>query len=47
MEDLRQILNDKKNDDEIIEMAKKDLIQMEKKKEKFENELKDFLITKR
>ena len=46
MEDLRQILNDKKNDDEIIEMAKKDLIQMEKKKEKFENELKIFLLPK-
>ena len=32
MKDLRQILNDKKNDNEIIEMAKKDILEMEKKK---------------
>ena len=32
MEGLRQILNDKKNDNEIIEMAKKDLLEMEKKR---------------
>ena len=46
MKDLRQILNDKKNDNEIIEMAKKDILEMEKKKEKFENELKIFLLPK-
>ena len=31
--DLENILRDKKNDDEMIEMAKKDLSDMEKKKE--------------
>ena len=46
MKDLQQILNDKKNDNEIIEMAKKDILEMEKKKEKFENELKIFLLPK-
>ena len=34
MKDLRQILNDKNNDNEIIEMAKKDILEMERKKEK-------------
>ena len=42
--DLEQILQDKNNDLEIIEMAKKDLIEMESRKLKFENKLKIFLL---
>ena len=45
-EDLEQILQDKNNDLEIIEMAKKDLIEMESRKLKFENKLKIFLLPK-
>ena len=44
--DLEQILNDKKNDQEIIEMAKKDLNDMESRKELNENKLKIFLLPK-
>ena len=44
--DLEQILQDKSNDIEMIEMAKKDLIEMEAKKEKYENDLKIFLLPK-
>ena len=44
--DLEQILQDKSNDTEMIEMAKKDLQDMEKKKELYENELKIFLLPK-
>ena len=44
--DLQQILQDKSNDNEIIEMAKKDLNDMELKKIKYENELKIFLLPK-
>ena len=44
--DLEQILNDKNNDIEMIEMAKKDLSEMENKKVRFENELKIFLLPK-
>ena len=43
---LEQILNDKNNDYEIIEMAKKDLSEMENKKNLFENKLKIFLLPK-
>ena len=43
---LEQILNDKNNDVEIIEMAKKDLGEMENKKNLFENKLKIFLLPK-
>ena len=43
---LEQILQDKSNDAEIIEMAKKDLSEMEAKKIKFENSLKIFLLPK-
>ena len=43
---LEQILNDKNNDLEIIEMAKKDLSDMESKKNLFENKLKIFLLPK-
>ena len=42
--DLEQILQDKNNDLEIIEMAKKDLMEMESRKLKFENKLKIFLL---
>ena len=44
--DLEQILKDKKNDNEIIEMAKKDLNDMSLKKPHYENELKIFLLPK-
>ncbi len=44
--DLEQILSDKKNGTEMIEMAKKDLSEMESKQIKFENELKIFLLPK-
>ena len=44
--DLEQILQDKNNDSEIIEMAKKDLNQMDVKKVEFENKLKIFLLPK-
>ena len=44
--DLEQILKDKNNDAEMIEMAKKDLNEMEAKKEKNENKLKIFLLPK-
>ncbi len=43
---LEQILNDKNNDIEMIEMAKKDLGEMENKKNLFENRLKIFLLPK-
>ena len=44
--DLEQILLDKNNDTEIIEMAKKDLNDIEVKKENYENKLKIFLLPK-
>ncbi len=44
--DLEQILKDKDNDSEIIEMAKKDLEDMEQKKQNYENKLKIFLLPK-
>ena len=44
--DLEQILQDKSNDLEIIEMAKKDLEDMEIKKGRYENQLKIFLLPK-
>ncbi len=43
---LEQIINDKNNDIEIIEMAKKDLGEMENKKNLYENKLKIFLLPK-
>ena len=43
---LEQILEDKNNDSEMIEMAKRDLNEMEGKKIKYENELKIFLLPK-
>ena len=44
--DLEQILQDKTNDLEMIEMAEKDLYDMKLKKEKYESELKIFLLPK-
>ena len=44
--DLEQILQDKTNGSEMIEMAEKDLQDMKLKKEKYENELKLFLLPK-
>jgi len=44
--DLKQILQDKNNDNDIIEMAKKDLNAMISKKESYENKLKIFLLPK-
>ena len=44
--DLEQILKDKNNDTEIVNMAKKDLSDIEKKKEIFESKLKIFLLPK-
>ena len=43
---LDQILNEKNNDSEIIELAKKDLKEIETKKEKNEDKLKIFLLPK-
>ena len=43
---LEQILEDKNNDSEMIEMAKRDLNEMESKKIKYANELKIFLLPK-
>ena len=44
--DLNQIIDDKNNDNEIIEMAKKDLEELKKKKESYDNKLKIFLLPK-
>jgi peptide chain release factor 1 len=44
--DLEQILQDKTNGSEMKEMAEKDLQDMKLKKEKYENELKLFLLPK-
>ena len=44
--DLVNIIEDKKNDQEIINLAQKDLEELKLKKEKYENELKIFLLPK-
>jgi peptide chain release factor 1 len=44
--DLEQILHDKSNDLEMIEMAEKDLSEIKLKKDKYENDLKIFLLPK-
>ena len=44
--DLEQILNDKNNDAEMIDMAKKDLSQLESKKKAYDSKLKIFLLPK-
>ena len=44
--DLLNMVQDKANDKEIIELAQKDLDELVKKKEKYENDLKVFLLPK-
>ena len=44
--DLEHIINDKSNDEEMIEMAAKDLNQLKEKKKDYENRLKIFLLPK-
>ncbi len=44
--DLEQIIKDKNNDSEMIEMAEKDLNDLKIKKENYENKLKVFLLPK-
>ena len=44
--DLENMVQDKKNDKEIIDLAQKDLDELIKKKEIFENDLKVFLLPK-
>jgi peptide chain release factor 1 len=44
--DLVNMLEDKSNDKEIIDMAQKDLKDLNEKKEKYENDLKVFLLPK-
>tara|TARA_A100001011_G_scaffold74985_1_gene77117 strand:- start:784 stop:1857 length:1074 start_codon:yes stop_codon:yes gene_type:complete len=44
--DLEQIIKDKKNDNEIVEMAEKDLNDLKIKKQDYEGKLKIFLLPK-
>ena len=44
--DLKNMIQDKSNDQEIIDLAQKDLNELIEKKEKYENELKLFLLPK-
>ena len=44
--DLLNMVQDKSNDQEIIDLAQKDLNELIKKKEKYENDLKLFLLPK-
>ena len=44
--DLVNLVQDKNNDREIIDLAQKDLDELTKKKEKYENDLKVFLLPK-
>ncbi len=44
--DLDNLVEDKSNDKEIIELAQKDLIELIAKKEKYENDLKVYLLPK-
>ena len=44
--DLLNLVQDKSNDQEIIDLAQKDLNELIKKKEKYENDLKVFLLPK-
>ena len=46
IKDLENIIDDKKNDVEIVEMAEKDLSQLKVKKSDYENKLKIFLLPK-
>ena len=44
--DLEQMIKDKKNDEEMIEMAEKDLSELKSKENDYENKLKVFLLPK-
>ena len=44
--DLHNMVQDKSNDQEMIDLAQKDLNELLKKKEKYENDLKLFLLPK-
>ena len=44
--DLINMVQDKSNDQEMIDLAQKDLNDLIKRKEKYENELKVFLLPK-
>tara|TARA_Y100000591_G_scaffold330752_1_gene362640 strand:- start:672 stop:1748 length:1077 start_codon:yes stop_codon:yes gene_type:complete len=44
--DLEEIINDKSNDKEMLKMAEKDLSELKTKKDRYENELKIFLLPK-
>ncbi len=44
--DLLNMLKDKSNDQEILELAQKDLNELNEKKDKYENDLKIFLLPK-
>ena len=44
--DLINLIEDKSNDKEIVELAEKDLNDLIKRKEKYENDLKVFLLPK-
>ena len=44
--DLLNMVQDKSNDQEMIDLAQKDLNELIKKKEKYENDLKLFLLPK-
>jgi len=44
--DLEQIIKDKNNENEITEMAERDLSELKEKKEDYENKLKIFLLPK-
>ena len=44
IKDLLNMVQDKSNDQEMIELAQKDLNELVKKKEKYENDLKLFLL---
>jgi len=46
MKDLENIIKDKDNDSEMLEMAEKDLNELKKKKIDYENKLKIFLLPK-
>ena len=46
IKDLLNMVQDKSNDQEMIELAQKDLNELVKKKEKYENDLKLFLLPK-
>jgi len=44
--DLQNIVKDKSNDQEMVDLAQKDLNDLDKKKDNYENQLKLFLLPK-